>query len=116
MITIASTIILLWVSYESSTTHAILTKPDARPSRSTLVENLDRDGKTGKVPTAGFEDRWNAGAWNAGAAIKPPTPPRRDDKVLDGCESAFSVLVRIGNFSTRCVADADAAGESMRLG
>ena len=51
-----------------------------------------------------FHDRWNAIA----ETNKGSNGAQTVERVPDGCEPAFSHLVKIGNFSARCLANVDA--------
>jgi hypothetical protein len=51
-----------------------------------------------------FHDRWNAIV----EIDKAPNGTQSVERIPDGCEPAFSHLVKVGNFSARCVANADA--------
>ena len=67
-------------------------------------ETINRLHKGDRLPPVNFHDRWNAIA----ETNKGSNGAQTVERVPDGCEPAFSHLVKIGNFSARCVANADA--------
>ena len=73
------------------------------PVASYTVERL---GKGDRLSIASFDARWSA--------IGPtrqftPAAAKRVSKIPFGCEGAFSVTLKIGNFSTRCLAAIEGA-------
>jgi hypothetical protein len=98
---LVAAIIALWIAYLPSATGSVLTKLNVLPQHlsadSYTINHLNKGGRLAGVR---FDDRWSA--------IEPTNPSRpatqRTGHIPDGCEAAFSRLVKVGNFSTRCVA------------
>jgi hypothetical protein len=95
---LASAIIVLWLAYLSSITGTVLSKLNILPEHLSYNETVNRVHKTDRLPMAPFNDRWNAFA-----ASGKPDAVQRTGRLPDGCEPAFSGLVKAGNFSSRCV-------------
>lgn len=95
---IASAIIVLWLAYLSSVTGTILSKLNIMPEHISYNDSVNRLNKTDRVPMVSFNDRWNAFVTGG-----KPDAAQRTGRVPDGCETAFSGLVKVGNFSSRCV-------------
>ena len=96
---VASAIIVLWLAYLSSMTGTILSKLNVAPEHLSYNETVNRVHKTDRLLMVSFNDRWNAFGANG-----KPDPAQRTGRILDGCESAFGSLIKVGNFSSRCVA------------
>jgi hypothetical protein len=60
---------------------------------------IDRSHKSDRIASMKFADRWNAIADNHALRAQ-----RSVERIPYACEAAFSRLVKIGNFSVRCVA------------
>jgi len=95
---LASAIIVLWLAYLSSATGAVLSKLNILPEHLSYNETVNRLHKTDRLPMVSFNERWNAFARSG-----KPDAAQRTGRIPDGCESAFGVLVKAGNFSARCV-------------
>ncbi|MGA8610167.1 MAG: hypothetical protein WB760_00340 [Xanthobacteraceae bacterium] len=95
---IASAIIVLWLAYLSSVTATVLSKLNILPEHLSYSETVNRLHKTDRLTMAPFDDRWNAFATSG-----KPDAAQRSGRIPDGCEPAFSGLVKAGNFSWRCV-------------
>jgi len=95
---LASAIIVLWLAYLSSFTGTVLSKLNVLPEHLSYNETVNRLHKTDRLSMAAFNDRWNAFAVSG-----RPDAAQRTGRIPDGCESAFSSLVKVGNFSARCV-------------
>jgi hypothetical protein len=94
----------------------ILTRLNVTPTPLTSVSDVaNRMHKADRLSGISFEERWNA-------APTPSTGTRDEqsqretswaethiEKIPFSCELAFSRLVKTGNFSTRCIATADAS-------
>jgi hypothetical protein len=95
---LAGVIIALWLAYPSSVIGAALSKLNISPEHLSYTETVDRTHKKNQVTTVPFNDRWNAfvtsGKSNTAQHVW---------QIPDGCESAFGGLVKVGNFSARCV-------------
>ena len=98
---VASAIIVLWLAYLSSITGTILSNLHVLPEHVSHNDTVNRLHKTGRLPMVSFNDRWNAFV-TSGKADKADAA-QRTGQVPDGCESAFSGLVKVGNFTSRCV-------------
>jgi hypothetical protein len=95
---LASAIIVLWLAYLSSVTGTVLSKLNILPEHLSYYETVNRLHKTDRRPMGSFNGRWNALVTSG-----KPDAAQRTGRIPDGCESAFGVLVRVGNFSARCV-------------
>ena len=96
---LASAIILLWMAYLPAVTGSVLTKLNV-VQQHISYDSINRLHKGDQLAGEKFADRWNATV----AVIKASRPARSVERVPDGCEPAFSRLVKVGNFSARCVA------------
>jgi len=95
---LASAIIVLWMAYRPAVTGSVLTKLNVVQHIS--YDSINRLHKGDQLAGEKFADRWNVTV----AVIKASRPARSVERVPDGCEPAFSRLVKVGNFSARCVA------------
>ncbi len=91
---LASAIIVLWLTYLSTVTGTVLSKLNILPEHLSYNETVNRAHKADRLTVAPFNDRWNGFAASA---------MKRTSGIPDGCEPAFSGLVKVGNFSSRCV-------------
>jgi len=91
-----SAIIVLWLAYLPAITGSILTQLNLVPQHLTSSETIDRAPKGDRLPT--FDERWKVTT-----TVDNRLPERRTERIPTGCEGAFSRLVKVGNFSTRCV-------------
>ena len=100
-------VVCLPVSAENS-----LTKLNVTPTPLISVSDVARIQKADRLSGISFKERWNA-------VPAPSTGARKQsqretswakthiEKIPFSCELAFSRLVKMGNFSTRCIATAD---------
>jgi hypothetical protein len=93
---LASAIVALWMAYLTEVT---LTKLNFVPQHLTLSETVDRTHKGDRLAMVDFDDKRNVMT-----QTKMPVLERHAERIPVGCEPAFSQLVKIGNFSRRCVA------------
>jgi len=93
-----SAIIVLWLAYLPAVTGSILKQLNLVPEHLTASETVDRAPKGDRLMPLTFEERWKDVA-----SIDKRLPPRRAERIPNGCEGAFSRLIKAGNFSTRCV-------------
>ena len=103
-IALASAIVVLWMACLSALTGSILPKLNVAVQRQTSNEMINRLHKGDRLAPLHFYDRWNA-VVEIDRALKGS---QNVERIPDGCESAFGHLVKVGNFSTRCVANLDA--------
>jgi hypothetical protein len=89
LMVLASAIVALWI--------------DVVVQRQTSNETINRLHKGDRLAPVNFHDRWNAIA-----EIHKAYGSQSVERIPDGCEPAFSHLVKVGNFSARCVAKVDA--------
>jgi hypothetical protein len=101
---LASAIIVLWIACLPALTGSILTGLNVVVQRQTSTEVINRLQKGDRLVPVNFHDRWNAIV----EIDKAPNGTQSVERIPDGCEPAFSHLVKVGNFSARCVANADA--------
>jgi len=103
LMVVATAIILLWIACFSTLTGPISTELNVVVQPQTSDATINGVDKGGLAP-ANFYERWNAiveinkasqGAWSV-------------EQIPEGCEPAFSRLVKVGNFSTRCVVNVNA--------
>jgi hypothetical protein len=103
LMVVATAIILLWIACFSTLTGPISTELNVVVQPQTSDATINGVHKAGLAP-ANFYERWNAiveinkasqGAWSV-------------EQIPEGCEPAFSRLVKVGNFSTRCVVNVNA--------
>ncbi len=99
---IASAVIALWMAYLPTLAGNILTQLNVLPQHLTS-NSVNRLHKGDQLATVRFDERWSA----IGAISKPAQMPRSAERIPFGCEGAFSRLVKVGNFSARCVAAVD---------
>ena len=95
---LASAIFVLWLTYLSAATATVLSKLNVPPERLSFNETVNRTHKTGRPTVAPFNDRWSALATSGKLNIA-----QRTGRIPDGCDPAFSSLVKVGNFTSRCV-------------
>jgi hypothetical protein len=103
LIVLASAIVVLWIACLSALTGSILSKLNV-VQHQTSNEMINRLHKGDRLPPVNFHERWNAIA----EVDKASNGAQSVERILDGCEPAFSHLVKVGNFSARCVANVDA--------
>ncbi len=96
---IASAIIAMWMAYLPTLAGNILTQLNVLPQH-VVSNSVNRLHKGDQLATTSFADRWSAVA----TVTKPMNVPKSAERIPFGCESAFSRLVKAGNFSARCVA------------
>ena len=107
----AGAIIAFWTSYWPASAGSVLTKLSI--TSKDLMPVSDASGevyKTERLPTATFEERWDALVAPQGAKSgqrESEQSRERAEKIPFSCEMAFSRLVTHGNFSTRCIASLD---------
>jgi hypothetical protein len=100
---LASAIVVLWIATLSALTGSILSRLNVVVHRQTSNETINRLHKGDRLAPMSFYDRWNAivevdRASNGAQSV---------ERIPDGCEPAFSYLVKVGNFCARCVAKVD---------
>jgi hypothetical protein len=100
----ASAIVGLWIACLPPLTGSILTRLNVLVQRQTSNETINRLHKGDRFAPVNFHDRWNAIV----EIDKAANGTQSVERIPDGCEPAFSHLVKVGNFSARCVANADA--------
>jgi hypothetical protein len=93
---LASAIVVLWMAYLME---VALTKPNFVTQHLTLSETVDRSHKGDRLTIVNFDDKGN----NLLEQINKPLSERRAERIPVGCEPAFSTLVKVGNFSRRCL-------------
>jgi hypothetical protein len=93
---LASALIALWMAYFTDVARA---KVNFVPQRLTASETVDRTHKGDRLAIVNFDDKGNVLA-----QINEPMSERRAKRIPVGCEPAFSTLVKVGNFSRRCLA------------
>ena len=93
---LASAIVALWMAYLRE---VAVTKPNFVPRHLTSSEAVDRTHKSDRLTIVNFND-----GPNVLAQIEEPFRERRAERIPVGCEPAFSQLVKVGNFSRRCLA------------
>ena len=103
LMVLASAIVVLWIFCLSALTNSILSKLDV-VQHQTSNEMINRLHKGDRLPPVNFRERWNAIAEIDSA----PNGTQSVERIPEGCEPAFSHLVKAGNFSARCVASVDA--------
>ena len=101
LVVLASAIVVLWIAYLSAFTGSILSKSNV-VQHQTSNEMIYRLHKGGLAPVY-FHERWNAIV----EIDKALNGTQSAERIPDGCEPAFSHLVKAGNFSARCVASVD---------
>jgi hypothetical protein len=104
LIVLASASVGLWIACLSALTDSILPKLNVAVQRQTSNEMIDRLHKGDRLAPVNFRDRWNAIA-EIDKALKRS---QNVERIPDGCEPAFGHLVKVGNFSARCVANVHA--------
>jgi hypothetical protein len=104
LIVLTSAIFVLWIACFWTLTGSILPKLNAVVQRQASNQTVIRLHKGDRLPPANFHDRWNAIA----ETNKGSNGVQSVERIPDGCEPAFSHLVKIGNFSARCLASVDA--------
>jgi hypothetical protein len=95
---LASAIVLFWLVHLSLVNGTALSKLNILSEHASYNELVNRLHKADRLPTAPFNDRWNASI-----SSSKPDATRRIGRIPDGCEPAFSGLVKASNFSSRCV-------------
>jgi hypothetical protein len=96
---IASAIIALWMAYLPTLAADFLTQLNVLPQH-VASSSINRLHKSDQLVTVRFADRWIA----MGTAGQPAHAGKSAEQIPFGCEGAFSRLVKVGNFSARCVA------------
>jgi hypothetical protein len=104
LIVLACAIVALWMACLSALTGFILPKLNVAVQPQTSNEMINRVHKGAQLAPAHFHDRWDA-IVEIDKALKGP---QNVERIPDGCEPAFGHLVKVGNFSARCVANLDA--------
>jgi hypothetical protein len=103
-IVLASAIVAIWIACLSGPTGSTLPKLNVAVQRQTSNEMINRLHKGDRLAPVNFHDRWNAIA-EIDKALKGS---QNVERIPDGCEPAFGHLVKVGNFSARCIANVDA--------
>lgn len=104
LMVLASAIVVLWIACLSTLTAPFLPKLYVVAQHHASTETINRLHKGDRLPPMNFHDRWNAIA----VINKDSDGGQSFQRILDGCEPAFSHLVKVGNFSARCIARVDA--------
>jgi hypothetical protein len=104
LIVLSSAIVALWIACLSALTGSILPKLNVAVQRQTSNEMINRLHKGDRLAPVHFHDRWNAIV----EIDKASKGSQNVERIPDGCEPAFGHLVKVGNFSARCVASVDA--------
>jgi hypothetical protein len=104
LVVFASVTILLWIACLSALTGSILTTSNIVVQRHTSNETINRLHKGDRLPPISFHERWNAIAEINNDSHRA----RSVERIPYGCEPAFSHVVKVGNFSARCIANVDA--------
>ena len=107
---LASAIIAMWMAYLPAVTGAIWNKVHMFPQQVQQVssaETINRLHKGDRLTRGYFDDRWSA----VTEQITPPPAAHSAEQIPEGCEAAFGGLVKVGNFSTRCIAGVDVASK-----
>ncbi len=99
---IVTAIIALWMAYLPTLTGNILTQLNVLPQH-IAANSVNRLHKGDQLAFVRFEDRWSA----VGAISRAAPAGKSAERIPFGCEGAFSRLVKVGNFSARCVAARD---------
>jgi hypothetical protein len=102
LMVLASAIVVLWIGCLPALTGSILPQLNVVVQRQTSNETINRLHKGDRLAPVNFHDRWNAIA-----EIHKAYGSQSVERIPDGCEPAFSHLVKVGNFSARCVAKVD---------
>ena len=99
---LAIAIASLWSAYLPTISGAVWSTPSISsqraPAESYTVNHADKGDRLAVVIR--FSDRWSP----VETISKNKNANPRTSRVPEGCEFAFSRLVKAGNFSTRCVA------------
>jgi len=99
---LVAAIIALWMAYLPTVAGSILNVlPQHLTAAPYTINSLNKGNRLALVR---FGDRWSA----VETSSKSQNVSVSTKRIPDGCESAFSRLVTVGNFSTRCVAAATA--------
>jgi hypothetical protein len=109
---LASAIIVLWMAYLPTLTGSILTNLNILPTHlSSASDSVNRANKDDQLTGISFDDRRNAFATMTiktlgenGVHTRVAEPAEDIQRTPVGCETAFSHLIKIENFSARCVA------------
>jgi len=111
---LVSAIIVLWMAYLPTLTGSILTILNVVPTHlSSASDSVNRANKDDQLTGLPFDDRWNAFTTTTktlgenGVQTRVADPAEDVQRIPVGCETAFSHLIKAGNFSARCVASAD---------
>jgi len=103
LLMVLASAIVLWIACLPALTSSILPHLSVVAQRQTCNEAIIRPHKGDRLAPVNFHDRWNAIA-----EIDKAYGAQSVERIPDGCEPAFSHLVKVGNFSARCVAKVDA--------
>jgi hypothetical protein len=104
VLVLASVTVLLWIACLSALIGSILTKSNIVVQRQTSNETINRLHKGDWLTPVNFHERWNAIA----EISKASHGAQSVERIPDGCEPVFSHVVKVGNFSARCIANVDA--------
>jgi len=102
---LASAIIVMWMAYLPAVTSSFLSNLNIVPSHLSSVETINRVHKEDRLTRSNFAARWSAVVERA----EPLPSAHSADQIPEGCEAAFAGFVKIGNFSARCIASAEAS-------
>jgi hypothetical protein len=83
---------------------SILPKLNVVVQHQTSNETINHQHKGDRLAPVYFHERWNAIV----EIDKALNGTQSVERIPDGCEPAFSHVVKVGNFSARCVANVDA--------
>jgi len=96
---LASTIIVLWISYLSVAAGSVATQRNTVPQHLTSVNSIDRVYKGNRLDRKLFIDRWNATA----GIIEASPETQGVKRVPEACQPAFKHRVKVGSLSDQCV-------------
>jgi hypothetical protein len=103
LMVLASVAALLWIACLSELTGSVLTSFDIVVQHQTSNQTINRLHKGDRFAPVSFYERWNAIA----ETNKASHGAQRAERIPDGCEPVFSHVVKVGNFSARCIANVD---------
>jgi hypothetical protein len=104
LMVLVSSIVVLWIACLSALTGSILPKLNVVVQHQTSNETINHQHKGDRLAPVYFHERWNAIV----EIDKALNGTQSVERIPDGCEPAFSHVVKVGNFSARCVANVDA--------
>ena len=103
LMVLVGAIVVLWVACVSALIGSMLSKLNV-VQQQTFNEMINRLHKGDRLEPVYFHARWNAIV----EIDKDLNGTQSVKRIPDGCEPAFSHVVKVGNFSARCIAKVDA--------